>query len=541
MSNSAALTAATYQPTLLAADGERQAAGTLLVVTYYGLKEPIDTACRALAKHEALNVVDYPLFRFRNDQHDKTPHYIDMLCDATRRYSVDAVLFWYHGIDEQEMRTIRQNVDARVPFMIFNWDDPFAWRNPHSSVPQLARHLDGALTCARLCPRLYEQASERAQCAARYCLPGYCARRAEQAIRQFAGVNRFCCDVIFLCTNLYESAADYPHQRINRAALVTALYAEHCRGTLTLHLYGPEFLGDRFPRAYQGYAAYERQYELLRTARLVLTTHVVADVDDGAYANERTCVALGAGALLASDVRPHLQHDVEHDADAAQFIVDLGDSVAEAVQNIAANLAEQRADSERFEALRERAAQYAARNITWRHWAARVAALFHVVQSEPDVRAAARLQKEHGRTTTGTAALDSAAASTGATNTTTAATDVVATLHGALMPGHWEGDDVEFCGEPLGEGDVHSALEEDELRRQLESTTLAPSTRPADATPALGYARQRELSDLFDRVASDEHDFGVAGHQLLAQMQANPQLAIDDALDEHWRRTDAAP
>jgi len=526
--------------------------GTIVVVTYYGFRDPILTACESVRKTLGWNVVDFPMFRFRNDQHDKTPKFLDMFCDTVRRVKADAVLFWFHALERIELEAIRRQVDARVPLLVFNWDDPHCWREPNHPLPQLAPLFDGALTCCEGCAPKYIAAAEsnterREQlsvCAAQFCLPGYDTGLATGAMEQHAGENRFSCDVMFLTTNLYENAERYPHQRVNRAQLLDAIYARHEEGALTFHIYGPEWLAARFPNSYQGYLPYEKQCLTKRKARVVLTTHVVSDNLDGPYCNERLCVALGCGSLVLSDVLPKLNDTC--DVDGAELVLDMGDSVESALEMLDSAIA---LPYEQAEQRREMVAATAAAHITWSHWAAQLGKLLDtLVLPGPDESAAQKLQRKFTRPSA-----SEQRSTIQADNDTDQAAGGVAdndagesVLMPLLMPGSWNRHDAAerlpscVSRHVLGDG------EEEELREQLRTTVLAPPHEFAQ--PMLGAARQRELSSIFDRLGTPHDDTeeertacDSALLHLLEIMRKNKHLDVTAALDEHWRRTDAAP
>lgn len=545
------------------AENDGGVSGTVLVVTYYGFNEPIGYACRALNARFNWTVVDFPLFRYKCDANDKTPDYLSMLCEAVVRSRADCVLLWHHGLDDSEIKQVKSTVPPRTKFVIYNWDDPYSWRDAGSHVPRLAPFLDGALTCCTGSVERYRHASRSAAatpalCAAfRYCLPGFAEEMAQRARSEHAGPDRFVCDVVFMCTNLYESKERYPHQRVNRAELCTRLYELHCSKEIVFHIYGPEFLAQRFPESYRGYLQYPQQYAVMRTAKLVLTTHVVGDMSEGHYANERTCVALGLGCVLLSDLRPYFERS-QADGDAADgddgadwcgddnafppFVLDSGSTVDSAVQRCLAFLQQ---SNESAEEARELAHRVATRHLSWHKWAETVDSVLRVcaqsAASDTESDQDSAHQKAHDTLARAirahsVAGFENCLEPAGGTGAHSAA---AMSLHsGPLMSGHWEGDN---------EQEFNDTQDDSEIAKQLATTVFSAtlSDVPEEQTP-LDARRQMQLANIFAVIANEraEHTFDdsmAALQTLIDIVRMNPHLNVNGALNEYWRRHDAAP
>lgn len=528
--------------------------GTVLLVTYYGFKDPISFAAQALAAERQWNVVNYSLFRWKHDQHDRTDRYLDNLVRTAERVRPDALLFWYFGLTREEMQSLRSAMhsleDPYIPFVLFNWNDPYCWKNSIDvNIRDLAPFFDAVLTCCadvvpsyqsllhdRLKKRIAEHEGEtEAETEAedekgvgdlvRVHAPGFHASLASKMRQTHAGPDRFACDVVFACTNLYDSAQMYPEQRLNRRDLIEALYAAP---DITLHLYGPERFKELYPNAYRGYLQYEDTYRVVRTARVCFTTHVVSQ-DVHQYVNERTAVILGCGGLLVTDVPlPAAWND---EVDGAKYFFEAGDTVQETVERIR-SLAAQPYDE--TEPIRERAVRVAARYLTWSAWSAQIDDLLQSVVAHVDHNCS---HCPEDRTDRAEHTLHMLQAKTvGAVRTDSGG-------GGGGGSGDHDNDDEN------GGGDDGSQF------HVCETThTQCLIVRPPDKDPnarakshlmrqpgAVAYDRRREFESIFDDIHASAHDhreFERAMRQFVDVTLRNPTLDVNSLLDDYWRATD---
>lgn len=322
-----------------AADG-----GRLAVVTYGGRdREPIDTALTHLENIGGWTILDCPLMQWRSGEKAVERNYLDAAVEIF--LAADCVLFWYHSLSAVELAYLRAKTAPRVAFFMFTWDDPYDWSSPWQNTAKTQRYYDGVLSC---CREAVEQMYTVPCC---YCPPGFVERYARAAMAEHSGPDRFVCDVCILCTNLYEDETVYPGQKINRKALVDALCADK---DISVHIYGPASFAEQYGDAYKGFAQFESTYALMRTCKVCVSTHVVSSGISG-YMNERTVVAMGCGALLATDIVP-----------VGAPALDLGESVASAMACIRSALA---MHYEAAESIRQDLSAIAATSLTWKAWA----------------------------------------------------------------------------------------------------------------------------------------------------------------------------
>ena len=470
-----------------------------------------------------------------------------MLCEAIVRSNAQCVLLWHHGLDEGEIKQVRSATPKQTKFIVYNWDDPYSWRDPGSHVPKIAPYLHGALTCCTGTVERYRARStvkNENRESFQYCLPGFDLDLANAAANELADDERFECDVSFMCTNLYEQLDRYKDQRVPRAQLCDALYKLHCDKKIVFHIYGPEFLQKRFEKSYKGYLQYAEQYRVMRQARIVLTTHVVADQSEGDYSNERTCVALGVGSVLASDLQPFFADQ----SGPFAFVIDIGDSVDEAIRSIENIL---KMDKEILEDLREQSRAIAAENVSWKSWAEKVDSTFRatIAQDNEDETSEKSGESESDETKNVHFRLAKQASSHAATGFINELTQNQNAGHGSgvaggvvvsgpILPGTWEGEKADALND--------EAMNE-ELKRQFNTTLWAPrvSENEKDNIP-LDFERQSELNQLFGIVANTRGEFCAtdsmaALQEIVRIIKLNPHLNINGALDEYCRRIDLAP
>lgn len=566
-----------------------QAKGSLVLITYYGFKEPIKQAARALAK-QGWNVYDYSLFRWKHDQFDKTSKYIDNLVSLVVQKRPDAVLFWYFGVTGPEMSTLRSAVDSLgeplTPFVLFNWNDPYCWIGPERhAIADIAHFFDAAMTCCADSINNYAQnlhqfsavtrllsrknksplaAAEAADAGAAESdssssadsagdseesstddgddddneddgeslvvmqPPGFDCSIADECTRRLSNDQRFKCDVMFACTNLYESADVFPRQRINRRKLLDALDAHP---TVNLHLYGPNRFKTLYPRSYQGELAYADTYAAVRTARICINTHVTSHgVQE--YMNERTVVVLGCGGLLLTDIAIPQRYCAaqQNQQPDEQFYFTMADGVDAAVQQVVDILSMPEAT---LQQMRARAGQMASEHLSWTLWGEQMSALLqrtvrHVDNNSSIGRRKARVarlqrvNKDGQRLQSRAATLDSVGGG--------------------------------------GGGDGVTELDETEQRRRAKLQSLCTIVQPESGgggetrlrkyEPKMDFMQKPGALE-FDRCAQfcarfgalhesavDSDSFSEQMSLFIETTRKNPTINVDLLLDNYWRNKD---
>lgn len=527
---------------------ESPASGTAIMITYYGFKEPLSYAASQLAKQNRWNVVDYSLFRWKHDQYDRTDAYLDKLVHLVKSIEPDIILFWYFGLTADEFRSLRGAIDAlgapHVPFALFNWNDPFCWTHKDDvDMEQIAPFFDTVVTCCtdvipRYAAKTHAFGSKQSDTSAEkvtFQAPGFDKATSDAVCKEKQGPNRFECDVMFACTNLYDSDEVYPNQRVNRRALLDAMHRDP---EIALHVYGPERLKSIYPNSYRGYLQYEEIYRVVRTAKVCLTTHV-RSLAVSQYINERSSVVLGCGGLLLTDVAlpSDWKSDVEQENDDEDvvFFHESADSVEATIEIVKHLLRQPYEVSERT---RQNAKTIAAKHLTWQVWAEHISDAMHSAieaadsatdeEEEPDVvqRRIARMSDMRNvrrerlvRILRGEGAHQDKEQSVVSAEAEKASSDVpasaLARIHrmcDAMKPANFNDDE-----------------------RPIPSATLMQSPG------AVEYARVQQIERVFENITGSHGnpgEFAAYMQHLIALADQNPCLNVTLLLDNYFRHKD---
>jgi hypothetical protein len=114
------------------------------------------------------------------------------------------------------------------------------------------------------------------------------------------------CDVSFIGTNLYENSI-YPNQTLNRKLIIDLLYSDK---SIKLHIYGPKFLGERYPDSYKGFINYKDCYKVFSNSKINLNISPLVNVNtnDKLYYSERLPQILASNGVMLcnNDLSPML-------------------------------------------------------------------------------------------------------------------------------------------------------------------------------------------------------------------------------------------
>ena len=118
--------------------------------------------------------------------------------------------------------------------------------------------------------------------------------------------NDYKCDVSFIGTNLYENPM-YPNKLLNRKLIIDLLYSDK---SIKLNIYGPKFLGDKYPDSYTGSIDYNNCYKIFSNSKINLNISPLVNVNtnDKLYYSERLPQILGCDGIMLSnnDLTPML-------------------------------------------------------------------------------------------------------------------------------------------------------------------------------------------------------------------------------------------
>ena len=114
----------------------------------------------------------------------------------------------------------------------------------------------------------------------------------------------FKCDVSMVCTNLYTNGM-WKDKNLDRKKILDLLYADD---SIDLRVYGPEFLGKKYPKAYKGYIPYSQAYLVFSNSLVNLNISSVGDSlttkldgKDFYYFSERLPQILACKGLMVCD------------------------------------------------------------------------------------------------------------------------------------------------------------------------------------------------------------------------------------------------
>ncbi len=257
----------------------------ILIISYYGLREALDSAANSL-KNYHYEIDTYPLFQYAYDINDKVKNYNEHFDEYVKKSNPDIILWWFINVPTETINYITSRHNAFN--ILYCWDDPFVWTDPHSLIKEKSKFFDlAAVTCEETLKNYIDNGSKDAI----YCPPGY-----DPKVNFPIKNNVYDCDISICCTNLYEDLNLYSDQDINRKYLIDTLIKEK---DIVFNIYGPEFLKYKYPNNYKGFVQYKDLNTIYNKSRINICTHVCKSKSK--YINERTILILGSGGLLYVD------------------------------------------------------------------------------------------------------------------------------------------------------------------------------------------------------------------------------------------------
>jgi hypothetical protein len=266
----------------------------ICITSYYGLNEQLYYAANALSNYH--KVIDFPLMCHSNNKNYKTLQYVDTFINFLLENDVDVILWWYISIPTNCFEKIVSSpiYKKKLINIFFNWDEPFNWTM--NDIQTKAKYLDGAfVTCEETLVRYTDNGCKYAE----YCLPGY-----EPSVHNMIfdtdsnELDKYDADISFICTNLYIGDL-YNEQLIRRKDIVDTIYNNMDKYKYTFKIYGPLFLKELYPNAYNGFIKYNDTNKVFNKSKINLCTHVIGNKYK--YLNERVILIAGSGGLLFVD------------------------------------------------------------------------------------------------------------------------------------------------------------------------------------------------------------------------------------------------
>jgi len=268
----------------------------ILIVSYYELKESLRCAADCLENCLSYEILHYPLFEKKNDTNSRIENYFEDFISFIKKSNPDILFWWYFGISEKKLKEIKSLFPSLFQ-ILYNWDDPFIW-DIDPSYKEKVSLLDACFISCKSSVKKYEN-----ECHLEivdYCLPGFDLR---YHFPEDKTDETYASDISICCTNLYENENIYSKQFVNRKKLLDYIYDQCHNGVsdpvYTFRIYGPDFLGDIYPKAYKGYCSYYDTHKVFYNSKVNICTHVISNAKG--YLSERVSLILGSSGFLLID------------------------------------------------------------------------------------------------------------------------------------------------------------------------------------------------------------------------------------------------
>ena len=136
------------------------------------------------------------------------------------------------------------------------------------------------------------------------------------------------CDVSFIGTNLYV-CSQFENKLLTRKDVLDKIYNE---SDLILHVYGPSFLKNIYPKAYKGFISYDDCYKVFSNSKICVNVSPCYDneFENNHYYSERLPQIFGCESIMLSnnDFGSFLVKDVDY------IYIDNKDTMIEKIKNL---------------------------------------------------------------------------------------------------------------------------------------------------------------------------------------------------------------
>ena len=317
----------------------------LLLVTYYGIRESLQSAASAL-EGLGYRIVDYPILKHGFDPHSKREDYPSHFDQCIRSFDPRIILFWSFAISYGDLCKLRKDHPHRI-FGLFNWDDPHCWKVSENDMVRKASLLDVAFTSCRGIMERYEQCGVRRVV---FCPPAF-----DPSVHRYTPDPEYECDVSMCCTNFYDEDEE---QRIPRRELVNRIVRD---GSIRFHLYGPISFAHQYPDNYMGWVDYATTCKVYSNSRINLCHHLGSEDNPShrTYVNERTMLVAGSRGLMLVSAPSGFEELFRPNEEC--IMIDPTDPVSQ-IKDILSNRGE-------YDALVERGYRRALDRFTYDRWA----------------------------------------------------------------------------------------------------------------------------------------------------------------------------
>lgn len=319
---------------------------TILIVSYYELKESLASAAAELKKVGGYDICNYPLYQYYQDVNDRKPDCLEHAINFFAQSDAKIVLFWYFGVPQFWIHALKQTL-PKAYWIIYSWDDPFTFYNDSQHIDK-CKYFDLAITS---CEDSIQNYLKYGCKDAIWQPPGF-----DPAIHYPLNFGEnYLCDISLCCTSLYDNLNVYPNQKVPRRQIVDYLVKNFTPNQF--HLYGPENFSKLYPLHYKGYLNYNETSVVFNKSRINITTHVVGK--DSGYLNERSILIAACGGLLVtdlSDIFINGKHCVSY-------------SSLEEFEKVIKKIL---LDYNAFKAIKNNSLFYAFKKFTWKAWAKKI-------------------------------------------------------------------------------------------------------------------------------------------------------------------------
>jgi len=110
--------------------------------------------------------------------------------------------------------------------------------------------------------------------------------------------SNFSCDISFLGTNLY-SGKEFPNKSLNRKIILDKIY----NNNYNLKIYGPDFLKNHYPNAYQKYITYNDCFKIFSNSKICLNISPLENIENNGkfYYSERLPQIFACESIMLSN------------------------------------------------------------------------------------------------------------------------------------------------------------------------------------------------------------------------------------------------
>lgn len=255
----------------------------------------------------------FPLYNYYNNTNKSFDDIIDYILGNNinyikEKYNIHKIdyyggkpdlVFWFHNYMTFNRNEYKKLSQLGVKNILFNWDAFQYYSNNKcwkSKIIYKKFCVDYIYHNFTVNPLEYEYFTNLGYTNINYVSPGANEEEFYKIID-----NNYKCEISFILTNLYTNYDEFPNQKINRKDILDHIY--HNTNAI-LHIYGPPFLKDLYPKAYKGFINYYDAKKVFSNSLINLNISPVGDyfkLDNLSYFSERLPQILACQGLVVSE------------------------------------------------------------------------------------------------------------------------------------------------------------------------------------------------------------------------------------------------